>query len=213
MVLPYWANNNKYIFISKLKTYLESEGVNKEINKWFDIIFGYKQKGKEAESIYNLFVPSSYDTFDIKKEEPDQKQYYLILTEFGLTPHQITNKKFEKRKAKDNQKKAISESWRERQPKINQFENKKKDNKVNDLKFLKFKFIDDENIVAILNTYQYIKYEIMQFQIFTESNIRFDSNAKNYIKKDNISKLNYYQIRNNDLINKSPPIIIYDKGA
>ena len=213
VVLPYWANNNKYIFISKLKTYLESEGVNKEINKWFDIIFGYKQKGKEAESIYNLFVPSSYDTFDIKKEEPDQKQYYLILTEFGLTPHQITNKKFEKRKAKDNQKKAISESWRERQPKINQFENKKKDNKVNDLKFLKFKFIDDENIVAILNTYQYIKYEIMQFQIFTESNIRFDSNAKNYIKKDNISKLNYYQIRNNELINKSPPIIIYDKGA
>ena len=130
-----------------------------------------------------------------------------------MTPYPITNKKFEKRKAKDNQNKVISESWRERQPKINQFENKKKDNKVNDLKFLKFKFIDDGNIVAILNIYQNIKYKIMWFQIFTESNIRFDSNAKNYIKKDNISKLYYYQIRNNELINKSPIIIIYDKGA
>ena len=213
VVLPNWAHNNKYIFISKIKTYLESEEVNKKINKWFDLIFGYKQKGKEAESIYNLFVPSSYDTFDIKNEDPDKKQYYLILTEFGLTPHQIFNKKFGERKIKDNKKKAISESWRERQPKINQFENKKKDNKSNDLKILKLTFIDDENFVAILNAYQFIKYEIMQFQIVTESNIIFDSNAKNYIKIDEIAKLDYFNIQHNEIINKSPPIIIYNNGS
>ena len=99
------TNNNNYIFITKLKTYLESEEVNKNINKWFDLIFGYKQKGKEAEAAFNLFIPSSYDNFDIEKEatSPDQKIYYLRLTEFGLTPHQITNKKFGKRKQKENE--------------------------------------------------------------------------------------------------------------
>ena len=215
VTLPKWADNNRYIFITKLKTYLESEEVNKKINKWFDLIFGYKQKGKEAESSYNLFIPSSYDTFDIKNEakSPDQKQYFLRLTEFGLTPHQIINKKFVKRRQKDNKRKTISESWREKDPIINQFENKKKDNKSNDLKILKLKFIDDENIIAILNNYQYIKYEILQFQYITEPNIRFDSNAKNYIKKEKISKLKYFEMRNNKIINKSCPIIIYDKGA
>ena len=216
VILPKWADNNRYIFITKLKTYLESEEVNKKINRWFDLIFGYKQKGKEAESSYNLFLPSSYDTFDIKNEAktPDQKQYYLRLTEFGLTPHQIINKKFGKRRQKDNKRKTISESWREKEPIINQFENKKKDNKNNnELKILKLKFIDDENIIAILNNYQYIKYEILQFQYVTEPNIRLDSNAKYYMKKEKIAKLNFFDIKNNKIINKSYPIIIYDKGA
>ncbi len=53
---PNWANNNNFIFITKLKTFLESEEINKTINKWFDLIFGYKQKGKEAENSFNLFI-------------------------------------------------------------------------------------------------------------------------------------------------------------
>ena len=208
VILPNWADNNRYIFISKLKTYLESVEINEKINKWFDLIFGYKQKGKEAENAYNLFLPSSYDSFDITSEPPEKRQYYLVLTEFGLTPHQIINKKFSKRKQKDNKKKVISESWREKQPIINQFEDKKKVNKI-----LKLKFIDDENIIAILDNFQFIKYEIMLFQNPSETNIRFDSNAKNYIKKEAISRLNYFKIQKNTIINKSYPIIIYDKGA
>ena len=213
VTLPKWALNNKYIFISKLKTYLESEEVNKSINKWIDLIFGFKQKGKEAELANNLFLPSSYDNFDITKETPEKKQYYLVLTEFGLTPHQILNKKFGKRKKKDNKKKAISESWREKDPKIKDFENKKSDGKINDLEFLKLKFIDDENIIAILNNYQFTKYEITQFQYATERIQKFDSNAKNYVKKEKISKLNLFQVRNNKQMNKAYPIIIYDKGG
>ena len=202
VILPKWADNNKYIFITKLKTYLESEEVNIKINKWFDLIFGYKQKGKEAESAYNLFFPSSYDTFDIKNETLEQKQYFLRLIEFGLTPHQIIKQKFVSRKPKDNRNKTISESWREKQPNVNQFENKK----TNDLKILKIKFIDEDNIIVILNNYQFIKYEIIQ-------NIRFNSNSKNYIKKDKISKLNFFQMNNNKIINKSYPIIVYEKGT
>jgi WD40 repeat protein len=214
VTLPNWANNNNYIFITKLKTYLESEEVNKNINKWFDLIFGYKQKGKEAEAAFNLFIPSSYDNFDIEKEatSPDQKIYYLRLTEFGLTPHQITSKKFGKRKQKENKKKTISESWREKEPRINAIKNKKSDNNKNIFKILKLKFIDDENFLGVLSNYQFIKNEIFNFQNENEHNFNFDSNAKYYIKKEIIPKLNFLRVKNNEIINKEYPIIIYSKG-
>ena len=214
VILPNWANNNNYIFITKLKTYLESEEVNKNINKWFDLIFGYKQKGKDAEAAYNLLLPSSYDNFDIKKEAKtaDQKIYFLRLTEFGLTPHQIINKKFNQRKAKDNKKKTISESWREKEPIINQFENKKNENKTQ-LRLLKIKFIDDENFYAVFNNYQFIKNEFINFQNVSEHSIQFDSNSKFYIKKDCIYKYNLLKVKKNKIMNKSYPIIIYKKGA
>ena len=217
VILPKWADNDNYIFITKLKTYLESEEVNKKINKWFDLIFGYKQKGKEAENAYNLFIPSSYDIFDLKNEvnSPDQKQYFLRLIEFGLTPHQIFSKKFMKRKQKNNKNKMISESCREIELKINEFE--RKDNK-NELKVLKLKFIDNENIFVILNNFQFIKYEISNYHELNSENktIRFDSKQNppnNYITSEKIPKLNYLRNRDNKSINKSYPIIIYDKGT
>ena len=204
--LPNWANNNNYIFITKIKTYLESEEVNKNINKWLDLIFGFKQKGKEAEAAFNLFLPSSYDTFDIKKEPPDLKKYYLRLIEFGLTPHQIINKKVNKRKQKDNKKKIISESWREKEPIINKYTDKINDNNKSVIKILKIKFISDENFLVILNNYHFIKNEI-------DHDIRFDSNTKLYIKKEKIQKLNILRLNNNEIIKKSYPIIIYSKGT
>ena len=55
VTLPNWANNNNYIFITKLKTYLESEEVNISINKWCDLIFGYKQKEKKLKMLIIYF--------------------------------------------------------------------------------------------------------------------------------------------------------------
>ena len=212
VTLPLWANNNNYIFITKLKTYLESEEVNKNIHKWFDLIFGIKQKGKEAENAFNLFIPSSYDNFDINKESPEQKIYYLRLTEFGLTPHQITNKKINKRKSKDNNKKTISENWREKEPKIKKIENKKNENNKMALKILKLQFIDNEKFFGIFNNYQFIKNDIINFQNEID-NERFDSNMKFYIKKEKIEKLNFLRVKKNEIIEKSYPIIIYSKGT
>lgn len=45
--LPPWANGPKY-FIEKLRDALESDIVSKNLHKWIDLIFGYKQKGEEA---------------------------------------------------------------------------------------------------------------------------------------------------------------------
>jgi len=212
VTLPIWANNNNYIFITKLKTYLESEEVNKTIHKWFDLIFGFKQKGKEAENANNLFIPSSYDNFDINKESPEQKLYYLRLTEFGLTPHQIINKKINKRKPKDNKKKSISENWREKEPIIKKIDNIKNDNGKMAFKLIKLQFIDNEKFMGILNNYQYIKNDIINFQNEID-NIRFDSNMKFYIKKEKIEKLNFLRVKKNEIMEKSYPIIIYSKGT
>ena len=212
VILPKWSGGNAFIFVTKLKIYLESEEVNKKINKWFDLIFGYKQKGKEAESIYNLFFPSSYDSFNIKEEAKtnDQRQYYLRLAEFGLTPHQIINKKFPKRKPKDNKKKAISESLRENTLTLNSFKSKKKEN-FGELKIIKLKFIDDENVLCISDNFQFIKYEIIQFVM--ASNIRLDSNTKYFVKKEKAEKLNYSLIKNfKEIFGKPIPIIVYNKG-
>ena len=53
----------------------------------------------------------------------------------------------------------------------------------------------------------------MNFQNPNEQNIRLDSNIKYYIKKEKIIKLNFLKVKNNEIMNKSYPIIIYSKGV
>ena len=45
------------------------------IQKWIDLIFGYKNRGKEADAAYNVFTESSYeDQVDMKKEKENLRQ-------------------------------------------------------------------------------------------------------------------------------------------
>ena len=56
--LPLWAEN-PYDFVLKMKDSLESEEISYRLNDWFDLIFGYKQKGVPAEIAGNLFDNNS----------------------------------------------------------------------------------------------------------------------------------------------------------
>ena len=100
-LIPKWADNNPYIFVSKMKCFLESEEVSKNINEWFDLIFGYKQKGNNGKLSNNLFFPWTYDTFDIKKiknyKNKKSKFFYIKSVEQGQTPHQLLNYPFPER--------------------------------------------------------------------------------------------------------------------
>jgi factor associated with neutral sphingomyelinase activation len=45
--LPQWALNQND-FLRKMREALESDYVSKHLHEWIDLIFGYKQRGKEA---------------------------------------------------------------------------------------------------------------------------------------------------------------------
>ena len=89
--MPKWANGNGYIFINKHKKMLESPEISEKINDWLSLIFGNKQRGKEARKINNLFLKESYEDYEesYEKEDEDKKKYLCKIAEFGVTPSQI----------------------------------------------------------------------------------------------------------------------------
>ena len=108
VTMPLWAKNNPYYFIEKHRELLESAEINEKINEWFNIIFGSKQKGKEAKKIKNLFIKQTYEDFEetyIKASKTD-KIYRCRMVEFGVTPNQIFKNDTTKRQSLNENPKA-----------------------------------------------------------------------------------------------------------
>lgn len=102
--LPAWTQQNPYFFVSQHRKSLESDYVSRNLHHWIDLIFGYKQKGKEAEKNLNTFFYMTYeDSVEIDKiNDPGLK----ISTEsqiihFGQTPSQLFVKPHPARMPKD----------------------------------------------------------------------------------------------------------------
>ena len=214
VVLPKWCNNNEYDFIYKHRMCLESKDVSLNINEWFDLIFGYYQKGEKAKEKHNLFSCFTYEDYDniyIKEKDIKQKKYYSRMIEFGITPNQIF-------------KNTTS-------PRLNfeEIENKN----------FKFQITNnDENfnyeIVNIINNYNlvcndflYLKYvelnnnKFKLFVICLTCVYSFEINRKRDKKEENenfrlytLENLTKYNlIKTKFRINKKkPPIILFGKG-
>ena len=58
--LPPWAKD-PYEFIDLHRRALESEYVSENLHNWIDLIFGCKQRGKNAEQALNVFSHYSYE--------------------------------------------------------------------------------------------------------------------------------------------------------
>ena len=105
--LPPWSKDNSYLFIEKHRALLESAEISEKINEWFNLIFGSKQKGKEAKKIKNLFVNQSYEDFEenYKKLDKTDKIFKCRMVEFGVTPNQIfKNDTIKRQNLNDNHK-------------------------------------------------------------------------------------------------------------
>ena len=212
VLMPKWAEYNPYIFVSKMKIFLESEEVSKSINLWFDLIFGYKQKGKNAINAKNSFPPWTYDSFDIRnikndKNEKDRKLYYKLVDK-GLTPHQLLNVPFPKRLSKIEDD--FSLSFLKNKLKYNSFKNKKKIFSFIKRKVIKMKFIDNEIVFCVFNLFQYAIFDLINFALIVD--IKLDYNYKYYLTKEMISKYNYLLIRDLEIFSLNSPIIIYSQG-
>ena len=97
--MPPWSNDDAYTFICKHREMLESPEVSAKINEWFNLIFGYRQKGPEGKKANNLFLKQTYEDFDEvhKKSKDMEKVYQKRIVEFGVTPSQIFKSKTDKR--------------------------------------------------------------------------------------------------------------------
>ncbi|GMI75866.1 Beach-Domain Homolog C2 [Hibiscus trionum] len=89
--LPPWAQN-PVDFIHKHRMALESEHVSAHLHEWIDLIFGYKQRGKEAISANNVFSYITYEgavNIDKISDPVQQRAIQEQIAHFGQTPSQL----------------------------------------------------------------------------------------------------------------------------
>ncbi|GFP82298.1 beach domain-containing protein lvsc [Phtheirospermum japonicum] len=89
--LPPWAES-PVDFVHKHRMALESDHVSEHLHEWIDLIFGYKQRGKEAVQANNVFFYITYEgTVDIDKiSDPGQQRATQDqIAYFGQTPSQL----------------------------------------------------------------------------------------------------------------------------
>lgn len=95
VALPPWANNDPIEFILKHREALESRYVSEHLQDWIDLIFGYKQRGVEAEAANNVFIHLTYPgEVDIDSiTDPLYRSAVLSqINNFGQTPSRLFSK-------------------------------------------------------------------------------------------------------------------------
>jgi len=92
VILPPWANDDPEKFVRVMRNALESDHCSELLPQWIDLIFGYKQRGSEAENADNVFYHLSYyDSDDLAQVENEdlRTQIALHIADFGVCPNQL----------------------------------------------------------------------------------------------------------------------------
>lgn len=93
--LPAWSNGDPLRFIYIMREALESDYVSEHLNEWIDLVFGFKQQGKEAFEATNVFHDYSYSgNVNLENVEDDHERAVItsIIHNFGQTPLKIFQK-------------------------------------------------------------------------------------------------------------------------
>ena len=92
--LPPWANECARTFVQIHRKALEHDFVSRNLHKWIDLIFGYKQQGDESIDALNVFFWTSYEGA-VKLEELEGSKREVVIDQifnFGQTPSQLFKK-------------------------------------------------------------------------------------------------------------------------
>ncbi|GAM22142.1 hypothetical protein SAMD00019534_053170 [Acytostelium subglobosum LB1] len=90
-VLPPWAKTS-FHYVLQNRMALESEYVSQNLHHWIDLIFGHKQRGKEAIAAHNVFYYLTYEgSVDIgAMQDPILREATRVqINNFGVTPSQL----------------------------------------------------------------------------------------------------------------------------
>ena len=89
--LPPWAQGSAEQFVRVQREALESEYVSQRLHHWIDLIFGYKQRGKEAEAAHNVFFHLTYEgAVDLEAIDPALRAATVAqILHFGQVPMQL----------------------------------------------------------------------------------------------------------------------------
>ncbi|XP_071808138.1 WD repeat and FYVE domain-containing protein 3-like isoform X3 [Asterias amurensis] len=95
VILPPWAKGDPREFIRMHREALECDYVSAHLHEWIDLIFGYKQQGKEAAEAHNvfhhLFYEGNVDIYSI--DDPLKKNATIgFINNFGQIPKQLFKK-------------------------------------------------------------------------------------------------------------------------
>lgn len=89
--VPHWAKGSTRLFTLIHRQALESDYVSQFLNHWIDLVFGYKQRGQEAENAINVFHPATYYGVDVNAitDPVRQKALKTMIETYGQTPQQL----------------------------------------------------------------------------------------------------------------------------
>ena len=183
---PKWSKDNASLFIIKNRLALESDFVSENLNDWIDLIFGYKQKGVEAEKATNLFFNFTYEgEVDINKYKNksnlDEYNSLISKVDIGQTPSQIFSKNVEKRlKRKElNIKKIINlekiskwQSHSSQSEKINSISYNSSMKELSKKMLIYIKALNNRRIICIFNN-GIVIFLKEEYTLFSESGLVF----------------------------------------
>jgi len=88
--------------VAQHRAALESDYVSAHLHEWLDLIFGYKQRGPDAEAAHNLFYYLTYEgviDIDAITDPVERRSMEAQIINFGQTPAQLFEKPHPARKS------------------------------------------------------------------------------------------------------------------
>ena len=140
VIIPSWGKHSPRLFSKILKKSIETQYVSCNINNWIDLIFGYKQKGKQAEKFYNVLRDVCIKFNPEKDCENDKEMEVKIneICEMGINPRQLFTKPHKKREKHQKIKafffKNIFLQYFKPQNQINQLKNIEKNDCIKEMR-------------------------------------------------------------------------------